>query len=76
MPQVSLYLNDTVYAKVRKAAQIEGESISKWVSKTVERSLARNWPDDFETLFGSIADDEFTAPPRNTMPPDSARERL
>ncbi len=76
MPQVSLYLNEKTYAKVRRAAEAESVSISKWVSKRLDRAIAANWPDAFGELFGSIVDKSFKAPRRNAFISDAKRERL
>ena len=76
MPQVSLYLNEKTYAKVRRAAEAESLSVSKWVSEKLDRAIAASWPDGFDELFGSIADESFKAPLRNEFTSDAARERL
>ena len=76
MPQVSLYLNEKTYAKVRRAAEAESISISKWVSEKLDRAMAADWPDGFDKLFGSIIDDSFKAPRRDTFTFDAVRERL
>lgn len=76
MPQVSLYMNDQVYARVRRAADMEQLSVSKWVARTVEKSLSEKWPNDFEDLFGSIGDETFAAPDRHAMVADAPRESL
>ena len=47
MPQVSLYLNEKTYAKVRRAAEAESLSVSKWVSEKLDRAIAASWPDGF-----------------------------
>ena len=76
MPQVSLYLNEKTYTKVRRAAEAESISISKWVSEKLDQTIAADWPDGFDKLFGSINDDSFIAPRRNTFSSDAVRERL
>lgn len=76
MPQISLYMNERVYAKVRRSAEIEHLSVSKWVSRTLEQTLSKQWPDDFDDLFGSIGDETFEAPDRLDMAEDVLRESL
>lgn len=76
MPQVSLYLNDDTFARVRKAAEAESMSVSKWVAKKLNDAMAEEWPDGFDQLFGSIADDTFKAPGREPFVSDAAREIL
>jgi len=76
MPQVSLYLPEKTYTKVRRAAEAESMSISKWVSSRLERELTTEWPNGFEKLFGSISDDSFNAPHRDAFALDAKREPL
>lgn len=76
MPQVSLYLNEKTYAKVRRAAEAESLSVSKWVSQRLDQSMAKNWPDGFDDLFGSITDDTFEAPTRDGFSADAQREAM
>jgi hypothetical protein len=42
----------------------------------LEQTIAADWPDGFDKLFGSIADDSFQAPRRDTFSSDAVRERL
>jgi hypothetical protein len=76
MPQVSLYLNDKTYAQVRKAAEAEAMSVSKWVAEKLNDAVARDWPNGFDQLFGCIADDTFKAPEREAFDSNAARETL
>jgi len=76
MPQVSLYLTEKTYAKVRRAAESESVSLSKWVSKRLDQTIAAEWPDGFSELFGCIRDDSFNAPRRETFILDALRESL
>ena len=76
MPQLSLYLNDRTYAKVRKAAEAEAMSVSKWVAEKLNDAMAEDWPDGFDLLFGCISDDSFQAPKREAFTSDAIRESL
>ena len=76
MPQVSLYLNEKTYAKVRKAAETEAMSVSKWVAERLKNAMAEDWPDGYAKLFGCIADDSFQAPKREAFTSDANREAL
>jgi molybdopterin-guanine dinucleotide biosynthesis protein A len=64
MPQISLYIEKETLETVEKAAQAEELSISKWIGKQLIKSLKADYPDDFENLFGSITDENFTMPER------------
>ena len=76
MPQVSLYLNKKTYTKVRRAAEAESISLSKWVSKKLDQTIAAEWPDGFNELFGCIRDDSFKVPRRETFILDAPRDSL
>lgn len=76
MPQVSLYLPEKTYTKVKRAAEAESMSISKWVSNRLERAVTTEWPTGFEKLFGSIYDDSFNAPRRDAFALDAKRDTL
>ena len=76
MPQVSLYLNKKTYTKVRRAAEAESVSLSKWVSKKLDQTIAAEWPDGFNKLFGCIRDDSLNVPRRETFILDAPRDSL
>ena len=76
MPQLSLYIDKETLEKVEKAAEAEKTSISKWVGKQLKKSLQANYPEDFEGLFGSIRDETFTIPERETFGADIERESI
>ncbi len=68
MPQISLYIDKETLQKIEKAADAEKTSISKWVGRQLKKSLQTNYPEDFQNLFGSIRDDSFTIPERESLP--------
>lgn len=74
MPQISLYIDKKTLDKVEKAADSEKMSISGWVRKQLKRTLKSSYPDSFEQLFGSITDESFTIPERDSFDEDSKRE--
>jgi hypothetical protein len=76
MPQISLYIDKETLKKVEKAANAEKTSISKWVGKQLKKSLQTNYPEDFQSLYGSIRDDSFTVPKRKSFDADTKRESL
>jgi hypothetical protein len=76
MPQISLYIDKETLKKVEKAANAEKISISKWVGKQLKKSLHSNYPEDFQNLFGSIQDESFTTPKRESFDADTKRESL
>lgn len=76
MPQISLYIDKATLKKVEKAAEAEELSISKWVGKQLKKSLKTSYPNDFQNLYGSIRDESFTIPERESAEADAERESL
>lgn len=62
MPQLSLYLTDDQYAKLKNEAQVEKVSLSKWVTTRLLDTVEPRYPDGWANLFGSVNDDTFIRP--------------
>lgn len=76
MPQLSLYVNNNTLKKVELAAKRENISISQWVRVKIEKSIGKNWSDDYFSLFGSIKDDTFQAPQKLNFRQDTKRQKI
>lgn len=76
MPQVSLYIDKETLEKIEHAAKAENISISKWVRKQVNSAFQTGYSSDFKDLFGSVNDDSFETPVRNSSTSDAPREVL
>lgn len=77
MPQISLYVNRDLLNRVQAAAKKDGMSVSHWVARRLSRELDGGWPEGYERLFGSLADDEtFVRPPPGDPSLDVRRETL
>jgi hypothetical protein len=78
MPQLSLYIDAKTLSKLQEAAKINNTSVSKWVNKKLKEELLHNWPDNYQSLFGSINDESFTAEHINDLSfsDDAEREPL
>jgi len=76
MPQISLYIDETTLKKVEQEAKREHLSISKWVFEQIKNKIAPRYPADFESLYGSINDDDFKRQDQNLFSADSKREEL
>jgi DNA polymerase sigma len=76
MPQLSLYIDKETLHKVEMAAKIENLSISKYVVQKLNDTLNKSWPENFDKLFGSIADDTFNEPQKMSFDMDIDREKL
>jgi hypothetical protein len=75
MPQVSIYVDRETLKKIAQAARKERSSVSKWVQKSIRRSLGSGWPDSYERLFGSLKDMGFERPPQGSFGDDVRREK-
>ncbi|MCD6584937.1 MAG: hypothetical protein J7K96_04170 [Desulfobacteraceae bacterium] len=76
MPQISLYIDEPTLKKVENAAMRQKVSISKWVAEQIRSRVDPVYPVDYESLFGSIDDDTFTAPEDVAPGSDTVRENL
>jgi hypothetical protein len=53
MPQLHLYVPQQVANELRRRAEAEGVSTSKYLAALVERQVAREWPEGwFERVVG------------------------
>jgi hypothetical protein len=76
MPQISLYIDKETLSKIEKAAEREHTSISKWVGKNIKKVIKDDYPIGYFELFGSISDDSFQEPSKNSFSNDVKREQL
>lgn len=56
MGQVTIYLDDQVETKSRKAAKAAGISFSSWIANRIKEPNVEQWPADFAALLGSAPD--------------------
>jgi hypothetical protein len=59
MPQVSIYIDRHTLERIETVSKKEKLSLSKVVTKSIERYLNESWPEAYSDLFGSIRDDSF-----------------
>ena len=77
MPQITLYMDRDTLKKLEIAVQIENTSISKWVkNKVVEALSKQTWPNDYFSLFGSLAGSDLERPQQPLLSKDAKRKRL
>jgi len=76
MAQVSLYLDKEIFGKVETAAQLSGESISKYVATIIQDHFTHEWPPDYAELFGSVSDDTFFTDGAERILEETSRESL
>jgi hypothetical protein len=76
MAQVSLYLGKEIYGKVETAAELCGESISKYVATIIQDHFDHELPPGYAELFGSVSDDSFFPNGAEKIMEDTTRESL
>ena len=62
MPQVSLYFDDILAAKISKQAKISDLSVSRYVSNVLYNALSNEWPQSFIRALGSLNGIELERP--------------
>jgi hypothetical protein len=76
MSQLTIYLEDSLEAKVREKAKNAGMSVSKWIATTIERNDNEHWPADVLASFGTWEDVPETEELRKNLGADIPREEL
>lgn len=77
MSQVTIYLNNDLEEKMKRAAKASSLSLSKWITKIIEEKISEEWSQDILDLAGAWENDfptieEIRAPYLN----DVEREEL
>jgi hypothetical protein len=76
MPQLSVYLDDDTIAQVKERAKASNISVSKFFANALGTYMSSQWPEGFETLFGSISDETFERRPDMPFSFDAERENF
>ena len=76
MAHLTIYLNDDVEQRVRKAAKAARISVSKWVAEQVTQSVQTAWPAEFLALAGAFPDFPDAGELRKGYGEDVPRESL
>jgi hypothetical protein len=76
MAHLTIYLNDDVEQRVRKAAKAAKISVSKWVADRVTQSVQTAWPAEFLNLAGAFPDFPDASDLRKGYGEDVPRESL
>jgi hypothetical protein len=74
MAQVTIYLEDDVVDKMKKAAKESSVSQSKWVSNLIRSKVNSQWPKSVTELAGSWGDFPNPEELRIDLGEDSRRE--
>lgn len=63
MPQLHVYVPDSIAKEARRLAEAEGISVSKFLARLLARELGPGWPDGyFEEVVGSWTGDPLERP--------------
>ena len=76
MAQLSLYLDNEIFGKVKNAARLSGISTSKYVATIIQDHFSHEWPKGYYELFGSVSDDTFFPNGAEKILDDVPREPL
>lgn len=80
MAQLTVYIDEHTLKKINLAAKQEGESVSKWVKKRLEKSLvdAKGWPKGYFEWLDSLKNNPVDIEVPEDIDPklDRPREKL
>jgi hypothetical protein len=77
MPQISIYIEKTLYMEVRSKAEELGVPFSNYVSTVLRKHIDNSWPEGyFEKFVGIFKDDPMEIPEDLPWSLDSKREIL
>lgn len=77
MGQVTIYLDNEIESKLKKAAKASKKSVSKWVAALIKEKVSTEWPQNIVNLAGSWKEDFPSLEEiRSTKGLDAKREDL
>jgi hypothetical protein len=77
MGQVTIYLDNEIENKLRKAAKASKKSVSKWVAAIIDEKVSTEWPQNIAKLAGSWKTDFPSLDEiRSTQGTDAKRENF
>jgi hypothetical protein len=76
MAQITIYLPDDVEGRARKAAKVEGKSVSRWIAEQVVRRLGDTWPRGVLDAAGAVPDFPSLDKIRAGYGRDARREKI
>ncbi len=57
MGQVTIYLDNEMEHKLKKAAKASKKSVSKWIAAIINEKVSTEWPQNITELAGSWKND-------------------
>jgi hypothetical protein len=76
MSQITIYLPDDIEAQARKAAEVRGTSLSRWIAEQVKEKISSEWPAEVLAAIGAFPDFPEAQELRNGYGVDVPRESL
>ena len=76
MANITIYLPDAVEKKVRKAAKVSKQPVSRWISDQLARNFETGWSKGFLDAAGAFPDFPEVRTLRRGYGPDSRREEF
>jgi hypothetical protein len=76
MSQITIYLQDEIEEKARKAAKAHGKSVSRWLAEQVAHKLEDAWPQSVLDAAGAVQDFPDVSEIRKGYGKDAARESM
>lgn len=73
MAQITLYLDDTLQARLKASAARQRMSQSQFVAQLIRQAVDDRWPDEVLTLAGSVPDFPALDELRAADAPDATR---
>jgi hypothetical protein len=76
MAQVTIYLADDLEVQARKAAEMHGTSLGRWIAEQVAEKVNNTWPPEVLAALGSFPDFPEVAGFRTGYGTDAPRASL
>jgi hypothetical protein len=76
MAHITIQLDADTLRILKSEASKNHLSVSKWIKKHVLRGLKQKWPEDYFSLFGSLAEDDLVEPQEIPFKYETTKESL
>ncbi len=73
MAEITIQLDDGLMSELERQAAGKHLPVPMWIKKLILRGLKQEWPEDYFSLFGSLADTDFSEPAELSFQKDCKR---